>query len=162
MTTETPSTENSFSDLFKNRWYPRSMHKVPLTIGEHTWQLIISRQMEMGFYKEVIEENDEDPLMWDDWDGEWSPYFTVPSIADNILPAELSAVTVMRKIIRRLIGMIHQYNINFFYFQPGTGRKARFFKYIFQRYLPELRGSWSWQVVDNYYYFTRTDSPHLN
>ena len=161
MTTQTNDKGSEVVDILKDRWYPRTQYKAPVEIDGHTWQLIITKTMEIGFYKEVIKENDMDPF-WKVFEWDYEPYFTVPSIGDNLLPPELSAVTVMRRIFERLIGMIQQYRLHFFYFRPGSGRKARFFKSVFQHYIPQLHGQWNYQVVDDYYYFTRTDHPHLN
>jgi len=161
MTTETHDKGSELTELLKDRWYPRTLHVAPVEIGDHTWQLIITKRMEIGFYKEVIEKNDIDPF-WQSFDRDYEPYFTVPSIADNLLPPELSAVVVMRRIFERLIGMIHQYRLRFFYFQPGSGRKARFFLSVFRHYIPQLRGRWTYQMMENTYYFSQTEDPRLN
>lgn len=148
-------------EILKQRWYPRKLYQESVEIDGHTWQLIISKRMEIGFYKEVIKENDMDPF-WKVFEWDYEPYFTVPSIGDGLLPPELSAVTVMRRIFERLISMIHKYRLRFFFLQPGSGRKARIFEGMLQHYIPQLRGQWSYQKVDGYYYFTRINNPHLN
>jgi hypothetical protein len=96
---------------------------------------------------------------WCTWD-EWEPLSTEVSLSrayeDDMLPGGLSPVTVIRRLMGMVVGMINTHRICFFYFNPSTDRKRRFYQQILPHFLAALEGNWQAQEVEGkWFYITR-------
>lgn len=139
------------------------MIKETLRIKDHIWALSLGDTNEISFSFRKVIPNDEDPNMWDDWDGEWRDYLVLWTSGDGDLPEGLNAVSVMRHIIHRAKSLINRLGLKYFYFRGATRRKTQFYVNLIRRYIPNIDDEWDIQILlddgsennHDYFYFYR-------
>jgi hypothetical protein len=129
------------------------MNSEKVYIDKYYWTILLTEDKELVFYyNEVFKEEDGGFCKFD---GEPTEYI-VPTTADGILPPDVSAIRVLRKLLTEIVKYVNRSHTDFFYFTPSTTRKADFYFSIFEKYIPYLKGEWSYQMIGKkWYYFTR-------
>jgi hypothetical protein len=136
-----------------------NMLKRTLTMGSHDWlvELSDSNMLEIRY---VVKQEEAGPE-WRSWEDR-EPIGTGVSLSqtydDDVLPEGLASITVIHRLLGMVVGMINTHRIPFFYFNPSTGRKKRFYEQILPHFLEALDGNWHAQEVDGEWFYLTRDS----
>ncbi|MGM0587259.1 MAG: hypothetical protein ACQETE_02480 [Bacteroidota bacterium] len=134
------------------------MYERQLDIGEHSWiiQLSGDRSLEFRYLAEVVDEQKDQWYTRDELQELVAETFVESSYGDNILPDGIPPIIVVRRLMGMITSMIDRHQIGFFYFNPSTHRKKRFYRSILPHFLDTLNGKWSaQQMTGDWFYITR-------
>jgi hypothetical protein len=124
-------------------------------IDGYDWVISLDTRNQLSFYFEKLETDEYAGLFWEGGDDSPSSYY-IGSVDDNVLPKNISPIKVIRRLISEIALLINRSKVHFFYFNPSTDRKSKFYINIFKSYLPLLNGNWTYQIIDgSWFYFTR-------
>lgn len=129
-----------------------SMINSTVALAEHEWTVTLNSSNELRFTFAEWVHDEWAGYFWNGEDDMPSKY-TIRNVKDNVLPKDMSAVRVLRAIIKEAISVVNQSQTKFFYFTPSTKRKGAFYEQIFRHYLPQLKGQWEYQVIEKTWFY---------
>lgn len=130
-----------------------------VTLNGIRWKLVVNESKQLAFAIEIpdrLSDWKNDPF-WFSWDDdnpanlpEWSTTFTTNQTG-------ISSFKIKTFLIDNIATFINRLHLDFFYFTPTSKKRGYIYTNIMGQLTDKLKGSWTYQIINDYwFYFSKT------